>query len=216
MVLYLLKGYQLINKKVVNKHIIKYLIISLILVLFSIKIVTAEIIENQYNLSFYKHYLYLISCFSIGLFEEVFFRIFVFYFIYSLIKSSKNQILKAVIYSSIVFGLAHITNFLNPDYEPLAVINQVLLAFGLGLLFQCLFIRLQNITIIVTLHALINYIGMYKVKLFNTSPSLIEKSYTYTDFMTTFIFIILIIIFIIVPICHLLINKINSQNEELI
>jgi membrane protease YdiL (CAAX protease family) len=129
---------------------------------------TQNIIDSKdLDISRYFHISYIFESFATGFFEEILFRVFIFY---SLVNSNffrpETRVFKSYILTSLIFGFCHITNLFH--YELYSVINQILLAFGLGLIFQMLFTKYKNILFIASLHALINYFGMRNSTLFKT------------------------------------------------
>lgn len=203
-------GYQL---KIDRKTLI-YSIISFLLILFSFYTLSLEIEARQLDISYYGHFIFLASCFFVGLFEELFFRVLIFFFVFKLLKKYSNYLIKSILLTSIIFGVAHFSNFLNPDYLNLSIFNQVLFATSIGILFQCIFIKYNSIILIVSLHALVNYFGTYKSKLFQITTNN-EVTYSFDDFISTFISIILITLVFIVPLSYVFIkDKIPSHNRK--
>jgi membrane protease YdiL (CAAX protease family) len=127
---------------------------------------TQKIIDSKgIDVKQYFHLIYLFESFATGFFEEILCRIFLFY---SLVNSNffriENRTFKSYITISFIFGFCHITNLFHYDF--FSVANQILLAFGLGLIFQLLFSKFRNIIFIASLHSLINYFGMRNTTLF--------------------------------------------------
>ena len=140
--------------------------------------------------------------------EEFLFRVYVFGFLlqYGKERNYKNPIPRALILSSLLFGVAHIFNVFRDDIEVYSVINQVILAFGLGMLFQSLLIRFKSILIPIVIHSIINYLGMYKRYLYEESFFEAEQ-YNFSDFFISLLTILVIILFVITPISYSLIRK---------
>jgi membrane protease YdiL (CAAX protease family) len=137
--------------------------ISIILLLFlSINYVTNNIAIPLLSNS---HTLFLLSTITTGLFEEIFNRLLVFGMIYCYLDQLKTNSLyfKAVLLSSIVFGILHLSNLLDSDYDKLSVINQAILATGVGFLLQVLLVRIKNLIFIIFLHSTMNYLGSYRI-----------------------------------------------------
>lgn len=106
------------------------------------------------------HIVWTIPCVVILVsFEEITFRD-------CLIKelAKNSNLFKTQIYSSLVFGLAHCANILYTA-SVLQTVNQVIIAFGFGMIFSSLYIRYQMINIPILLHFLVNFmselIGLY-------------------------------------------------------
>lgn len=113
---------------------------------------------NGTDINLYLHVIFLFKCFVTGFFEETLFRVLLFN---SILKShfflNKNTIFRSYIATSIIFGLVHLINLSSLDF--FSVLNQILLAFGLGMIFQMLLTKYNNILFIASLHSLINYFG---------------------------------------------------------
>ncbi len=100
-------------------------------------------------------FLYLIYMLLIGFMEELLFRgLFLSLFIKA---DAKNNIFKAIIFSSLLFSLIHYFNLYNqPDTD--RVHGQVLLAFFMGIFLSGLFLKIQNIVPVAIFHALFNFV----------------------------------------------------------
>ena len=148
-----------LKKIVLFKNNVYTIPITLLLLYFSITQVYSQLgeITNVNNITF------LISCLSVALFEEFFFRVYLFSKINDWRKG--NGLFKSIIITSLLFGLAHLSSFFKPDVIKITVITQIILAFGLGVLFQTIFQRFKSVILIVGLHTLINYLGSFKSKL---------------------------------------------------
>ena len=157
--------------------------------------------------------IFLISCLAVGLFEELFFRVFVFHYLLEILAPRKNKLILSIISTSLIFGFAHLTNLFNPEYHKISVINQVLFAASIGFVFQSIYIRTRSLTIITCLHALINFFGSYKNNLLEDVDN-IESQFTFNDFMTTFLTILMFTILVVLPLSYLLIRKELSHNNE--
>lgn len=114
---------------------------------------------------------FFLRCFSTGVFEELFFRVFIFSLLLEVFPKMKGNL--AVILTSLVFGLFHSMNFIVMDYE--SVLLQIGLSIIIGMFFQQIYLKHGNILIVIFLHSLINFNGMIKSffnyeKSFNTTP----------------------------------------------
>lgn len=191
----LLSKYSLLhNLRLRNNKNIFFIIISIILISISYYFIDNEIKMNTVHINPLEHFLFFISCFTVGLFEELFFRIFIFYFIIKIFEKDDKKLLKSIILTSIIFGFSHFSNLLNPDYNKLSVINQSLFAISIGIMLQSLFIRFNSLIFIVTLHALINYIGSYKSFFFEINKNINSNNETNDFFSTLFSIIVFSII----------------------
>lgn len=149
---------------------------------------TQNIIDSkELDINRYFHISYIFESFATGFFEEILFRVFIFY---SLVNSGflklESRIFKSYVLTSIIFGLCHITNVFY--YDVFSVINQMLLAFGLGMIFQLLFTKYNNILLIGSLHAIINYFGMRNSTLLQTK-SITEASELTNVFLNIGVFV---------------------------
>ena len=108
---------------------------------------------------------FLVYTLSTGFFEEIFFRVFVFYFIFRSMKNSENVIWKSTLWASFCFGLAHVTNLLD-GFDTISLIIQIGFAMIVGIILQGVYLRTMSIILIGTLHGLINYFGTYRIYLF--------------------------------------------------
>jgi len=184
------------------RHSYSYVVLSGIIGFILYKIVSNSINEFDVYISVYTHLLYFGRELTVGLFEELFFRILIFGYVFCIINygDEKTILLKSVIISSLIFSATHLLNILNPYFEKLSVISQTLAAFGLGVLFQSILIKTQNIIFVVFLHAFVNYIGAYRTELLQITVD--NSPFTFNDFIQTLIIIVVSIIFIIFPISY--------------
>lgn len=188
------------------KHSYSYIVLSGIIGFFLYKIVCNSINEYDVYISVYTHLLYSANVLTVGLFEELFCRILIFGYVFCIINhgEEKNILIKSVIITSLIFGALHLLNIFSPYYEKLSVISQSVFAFGLAVLFQSILIKTQNIIFVVFLHAFVNYIMEHRTKLLQVVVD--NSPYTYSDFIQTIIFFVVLIIFIIFPISYLLLT----------
>lgn len=171
---------------------------SVLLIYLSVKHINSEIFIKKITINEWYHFSYFFQCLTTGFFEEFFFRLLLFGLICNSLKEYNNgNYYKEIVIISLIFGLLHFTNLFNPDYDIISVINQIMFAFIIGVLLQCLLIRLKNIVLISVLHGLINYNLMAKAKLFKIENRAISPN-QFIDFIESFkTFIVLgIIIFL--------------------
>ena len=127
--------------------------ITLTLVFFGVNLYSLR--ANDSN-----HVLLISATIGTGIFEELFFRMFIFGVLFCCINtSSESRITKAAIYTSLLFGLAHLSNLINPDASLFPIANQVILAFSIGILFQGIFLKSGSIVLVICTHAIVNYLG---------------------------------------------------------
>lgn len=110
-------------------------------------------IEPAYNV-----YLFLIESLSVGFFEEIIFRVLILVLLLEQLKDKAHGILKAIIISSLLFGVIHIINFFDGAAFG-ATMMQIGYSFLVGLLLAVLYIKTKNIWVIMILHALYNFFG---------------------------------------------------------
>ena len=180
--------------------------VSVIILFLSVYFVANSISEKSQELIFsQKHIFFLSTSLCVGLFEELFFRLLIFLTIFKLLYQEKSKrLLYSIFISSLIFALVHFSNMLNPNYVKISVFVQVLSAFFLGLLLQCLFLKFRNIILVIILHGVFNYLGMHKSVLLPKIDD-VETTYTAGDLTSSIISILIISIVIVLPICYLLI-----------
>ena len=108
-------------------------------------------------------FLFACYCFLVGLFEECIFRGVVFSALVSWLPKNKKGFLLAFVFSSFIFGVAHLINGLSV---------QVLYTILTGGLFAFCLIKTQNIFACAFIHGLYNFCGMLLEK-FNPKTGII-------------------------------------------
>ena len=162
----------------------KWLLISLICV---VAVYVMEIINepNYLQLSFFT---LLLKCFSVAILEELLFRYIIYrYYV------NQNIIKKvSILNTSIIFALFHFANLINGS-DFYSVIIQIQLAFLIGFLLQLIFIKSKSLVLIISIHAIINFVGSIN----QVNSSISHTTLTIDDFMYNQIFIMIIYIFFI-------------------
>ena len=103
--------------------------------------------------------LFVLYCICIGLFEEAVFRGVVFSVIAGYFSKDKEGLIKALVVSSFIFGLAHLFNlFYGAGF--LGTLLQVFYTTLTGGLFAFVFIKTKNILVPAFLHAVYNFCGL--------------------------------------------------------
>jgi membrane protease YdiL (CAAX protease family) len=153
----------------------------------------------------FDHLLFLVSCIFVAVFEELFFRVYIFQKLLKIYK--RLSLLKVVALASLVFALAHLVNVFKPGIEPFSVIVQVVMAFGLGFIFQAIYLKTRNIILPICIHALVNYFGSFRSQLMQIPPPE-DFEYDLNRFLTSLGFM-LVISSILITIGYLLIKQIN-------
>lgn len=181
--------------KVSNFNKTKYLLLIVIIIVF-LRLyynVTNKSAELKIDVDYIKLIFYSLLNFSIGLFEEFYFRLFVFSLLCSLYK---KNLFKISILTSSLFAIVHLSNLLLNSYSFSDVLFQVMFAFAIGVFFQILFINFKNIYIPVLIHFFIDFNANFSVKFFNISPKETnETGIDYTTFGIVSAFIILLFVF---------------------
>jgi membrane protease YdiL (CAAX protease family) len=98
---------------------------------------------------------------GIGLFEEIFFRAILINTIIYIFCENKKSIYHAIIISSVLFGLCHLTNLMNRPGILIGVISQVIYSTTTGVLYSIVYIKCRNIWSMIIIHALFNLMSMF-------------------------------------------------------
>jgi len=160
---------------------------SLFLLFISVNDVHKTILVANYAVSTKDHFTFLCNVFATGVFEELLFRVLLFY----LILTKYPDKWKSVLITSFIFSLAHFSNLLNPDVVKISILNQVVFAFGIGVLLQTLLLRFKSLFLIITLHSLLNYFGSYKRILLHQEQA-IQNDYSSTTFLPSLFFTLIL------------------------
>lgn len=99
--------------------------------------------------------LFGLNCFTVGLFEEGIFRGILFSVLAGVFTQDKKGLWKTYIYSSVIFGLAHLFNGISA-----ATILQVGYTTLTGGLFAFVLLKTKNILCCVFVHGLYNFCGL--------------------------------------------------------
>ena len=103
--------------------------------------------------------IFLISCISVGFFEEVVFRGVILILFLQNSPKTKQGILFSIIASSAIFALMHLFNLFSGAGFGQTVL-QIGYSFLMGLMFSVLLIKTKNIWLPVILHSLYNFGGL--------------------------------------------------------
>ncbi len=125
-------------------------------------------------------YLYIFESFTTAFFEEVIFRGIIFLVILQRLPNTKSGIFKAIVFSSMVFGLFHLLNLLNGAGFT-STILQVGYSFLMGMMWAVVFIKTENILYSILLHASYNYFGYVLFKV----GTVVNRYDTFTLVITT-------------------------------
>ncbi len=188
-----LLNYEKIEISKFNKT--KYLlaIVGIIVFLRLYQNVELKSAELKMDIDYLKLTFYSLNNLCIGLFEEFYFRLFVFSLLCSLYK---KNLFKISIVTSLLFAVVHLSNLLLNSYDVADVVFQVMFAFAIGLFFQILFINFKNIYVPVLIHFFIDFNSNFSGKFFNVSPTEVnDTGFDYTTLGIIFTFIILSMVF---------------------
>jgi len=100
---------------------------------------------------------------------------------------------KAVIASSAIFGVAHITQLITAPGRPFGTAISIVLSFAAGVLFAAVYLRCKNIWSVVFLHTIFNWLS-------NIPPVLLRPTGELTDisFSSAIINIVIAVIFLFI------------------
>lgn len=98
--------------------------------------------------------LYVVTMFGVGFLEEVIFRGFLFRTL------EKESLTRAIIISSVTFGIGHIVNLLN-GAEFVPTLLQILYATAIGYLFTVLFYRTGTLIPCIVTHGVFNALSAF-------------------------------------------------------
>lgn len=100
---------------------------------------------------------YILTMINVGFIEEIIFRGFLFKAI------EKDNVNKAIIISTVTFGIGHIINLINgADFIPTLI--QIIYAIALGFLFVIIFYKSKSLMPSILTHSLINSLSIFGVK----------------------------------------------------
>lgn len=182
----------------------------IILLVLSFYCVSIKSSDFGTQISFLKNLTFLVSCIVVGFFEELLFRVFVFQYLRNI--WNKNRIIYPMIITSILFGISHLPNYFFNYLDIYSTLNQIFIAIVLGFFLQSLYVRTNNIILIGSLHALINYLGSYKTRLLEIKPNVENVTIGFNDFFDSFLIFLLVSIFIFIPLSLWLIRPVIKKS----
>lgn len=161
----------------ININFKKYLYFIPLLVLASTNLWNGV----RMNMSVLEAILHVISMLCVGFLEEIIFRGFLFK------AMCKSNIKRAIIVSSITFGIGHIVNLLN-GADTFSTILQICYAVAIGFLFTIIFLRSGNLWPCIITHGVINSLSAFAGErsdtfIIFTSIALIIISLAYSAFI---------------------------------
>lgn len=108
---------------------------------------------------FMKITLFAVYCFSVAAFEELLFRGFVFNYAAERLITKRGGIIKAIIYSSLVFGAAHLLNLLS-GAGFLPTLGQAGYTTLIGALCAFVLFKTRNLIFPLLVHGVYNFCGL--------------------------------------------------------
>lgn len=100
---------------------------------------------------------YILTMLNVGFIEEIIFRGFLFKMM------EKTNLKRAVIVSSVTFGIGHIVNLLN-GADLIPTLMQICYAISIGYLFVTIFDKSKSLIPCIITHSLINSLSIFNVK----------------------------------------------------
>lgn len=150
------KTFKLLTTKYkVRSPFITVLFILLLICFFAITVHPIDNIKNVLATSPLNIFNSFIIALSAGIFEEFLVRLLMFDGFAQLLKNQKYGLPLAAIYSSIIFGLLHLSNL---TFQPFDVTcQQIFYATAIGLMFSFVRLKTNGVLICVLLHSLIDF-----------------------------------------------------------
>lgn len=125
--------------------------------------------------------VFLITMFLIGLAEEAIFRGVIAQTLLEHFGPSRAGVWKAVVLSSVIFGLGHLINVVGSNV--LGVLIQCCLTIALGMLYGAIYFRTGNLWVVIFLHAFQDTAGLIESGLYEGLGGLGETVSTYNASM---------------------------------
>lgn len=203
-------GYRFIH----NKNLI-YIPISILLVAISVVSTQNRIESENIAVTPFHHFAYTFRVLNTGLFEEFFSRVLIFALLIKLLKTTNYPPYKAIVINSVIFGLLHVSNFFNKDFEPLGVIAQIYFGIVMGVVLQTILMKTKNIYFTGTIHALVNYYGMMSAKLFRFPDTSDAGDDPVSTFISTMI-VFSIGAVILLPVCYWALRRERTSDIQIL
>lgn len=109
------------------------------------------------NMSVLESALYVVSMLCVGFLEEIIFRGFLFRAL------CKDNVRRAVVISSLTFGIGHIVNLLN-GAELFSTLLQLCYALAVGFLFTIIFLHSKSLIPCILTHSAINSLSAFAIE----------------------------------------------------
>lgn len=208
--IYIIQKDKLINWDFIYKNTFLSLIASSLLIFFSLQHTFTKINELKISVSDFTHYCYIFQCLATGFFEEFFFRILIFSYVCNALQSNlKTNNYKPILITSFLFSIVHLTSLFNDDIDKVSVLNQMMFAFVIGVILQSIFFRWNTIFLNSIIHAVLNYNGMIKSKLFMIEDNSVDVS-AFENFIQSFITFVILLLIIALPLTYVSVR--NRKN----
>ena len=110
--------------------------------------------------SFGKLLAFTCVVFFVGVFEEVLCRGIILNTMINQWGHTKNGIIKSIIFSSLLFGLAHLINLIANPILIIATFSQIVYAFLHGILYASVYVRCRNLWAVIILHAVYDWLAL--------------------------------------------------------
>lgn len=138
-------------KRVTNLK--KYLYFIPLLLIVSVNLWNGININNSTN----EIIFYILTMLNVGFIEEIIFRGFLFKMM------EKTNLKRAIIVSSITFGIGHIVNLLN-GVDLISTLMQICYAIAIGYVFVTIFYKSKSLIPCIITHSLINSLSIFNVQ----------------------------------------------------
>lgn len=187
----------------------KYLLFSLLFIVYIIiNISLVSIGSDKIPLAI----LMIMSCLGVGIFEEVVFRGLALGLLLKSWNKSRKDIYFAVLFSSLLFGLVHIQNYLSGNEELFTTLCQVGYASCIGVMLAAILIRCDfSLWWCAILHALFDIAnGFERVASYNTvSTAPAINTVNYSDELLNMLLFLPLLIFGL-----FILRKVKTINEN--
>ena len=130
----------------------EYLYFIPLLLIISVNLWNGINISNKIN----EIVFYIITMLNIGFIEEIIFRGFLFKMM------AKDNVKRAIIVSSITFGIGHIINLFN-GADVILTLFQVVYAISIGFLFVIIFYKSKSLIPCIITHSLVNALSVFNI-----------------------------------------------------
>jgi len=176
-------------KKMHDPHL--YLILLFYLFIFTGGFSILKIIDSKDLVSAIVG-LFLIKSITVGILEEVVFRGLIQSKIIESYEGQKNGIIKGVLISAFLFGIAHLVN-IGQDYISIdGIIRQIFAAFCLGSLFGVILLRTKNVYPIIITHFAISFFSLLGTLFPEYFPDEMQTEKTYFETIATLVFTVVV------------------------